>query len=104
MAELGAAELMRMQNGFSDQQKMMFMSQYNSEKKDRTTALVLSVILGYLGVDRFYLGDNGLGVGKLLTLGGCGIWTIIDWFNIQSRADEVNRQKAQEIVLAIKSS
>lgn len=38
----------------------------------------LSVLLGSLGVDRFYLGYTGLGVVKLITCGGCGIWTLID--------------------------
>ena len=46
--------------------------------KDWTTLLILSVLLGGLGVDRFYAGHIGLGVLKLLTIGGCGIWALID--------------------------
>ena len=46
--------------------------------KDWTTLLILSILLGGLGVDRFYAGHIGLGVLKLLTLGACGIWALID--------------------------
>lgn len=58
--------------------------------KSPMTALLLSIFCGSLGVDRFYLGDTGLGIGKLLTAGGCGIWAIIDWFKIQDATRQKN--------------
>ena len=48
------------------------------EPKSWMVALLLSIFAGGLGIDRFYLGYMGLGVAKLLTCGGCGIWSIID--------------------------
>jgi len=50
----------------------------NVSDKEWMVALLLSLFLGTLGIDRFYLGYTVLGVVKLLTLGGCGIWALID--------------------------
>lgn len=58
--------------------------------KDPIISLVLSLMVGSLGVDRFYIGDTGLGIGKLITCGGLGIWTIIDWFLIMQATREKN--------------
>lgn len=54
--------------------------------KDWTTVLLLSVFIGSLGVDRFYLGHIGLGIAKLVTCGGLGIWHIIDAILIGTRS------------------
>lgn len=55
------------------------------ELKDPVVILIISIFLGGLGIDRFMIGDIGLGVLKLLTFGVFGIFTIIDWFLISGR-------------------
>jgi len=63
--------------------------------KDPTTALIISILIGHLGIDRFYIGDTGLGIAKLLTCGGLGIWTIVDWFLIMGATREKNMEAFQ---------
>ena len=59
--------------------------------KSPTTALILSIFLGTLGVDRFYIGHIGLGVAKLLLAWlTFGIWTIVDWFLIINATKKAN--------------
>jgi TM2 domain-containing membrane protein YozV len=48
------------------------------EGKDWLTTLLLCIFLGGLGIHRFYTGHTAIGVVQLLTLGGCGIWALID--------------------------
>ena len=60
------------------------------ELKDPTVLLIVSIVVGSLGVDRFMLGETGMGVLKLLTGGVCGILTIIDWFTISKKVRELN--------------
>ena len=52
------------------------------EGKDWLTALLLCFFLGVFGVHRFYTGHTAIGVVQLLTLGGCGIWALIDFIII----------------------
>jgi TM2 domain-containing membrane protein YozV len=56
--------------------------QGNEVSSDWLTLFLLSIFLGELGVDRFYVGKIGTGILKLITLGGCGVWWLIDWIMI----------------------
>lgn len=72
----------------ADESKLSLAS--SVEFKDPTTILLVSIFIGGLGIDRFMLGDTGMGILKLLTGGVCGILTIVDWFTCQKRARELN--------------
>lgn len=61
--------------------------------KDPTLLLVLSILVGHFGVDRFLLDQTGIGVAKLLTCGGFGIWTLVDWFLIMGLTRDYNFNK-----------
>lgn len=71
-----------------DEEKFAMIS--TIELKNPTTLLLFSLFLGGLGVDRFMLGDTGIGILKLLTAGCCGVLTMIDWFTISNKTRELN--------------
>ena len=50
--------------------------------KSKITVALLCFFLGFLGIHRFYFGKTGTGIVQLLTLGGIGIWTLIDFIMI----------------------
>lgn len=68
------------------------------ELKDPTTLLLVSIFLGTFGIDRFMLGDTGMGILKLLTAGCCGVLTIIDWFTISKKTKEANFNKVMSLL------
>ena|ERR1035437_6214500 len=65
---------------------------------DPNIMLLISIFLGTLGIDRFMLGDIGMGILKLLTGGVCGIMTIIDWFTISKRTKELNFNRIMTLI------
>jgi TM2 domain-containing membrane protein YozV len=54
------------------------MSAMEISDKSRLVALLFCILLGFLGVHRFYVGKIGTGILMLVTLGGLGIWQLID--------------------------
>lgn len=66
--------------------------------KNPMTIMIVSIILGCFGVDRFMCGDIGIGVLKLLTLGGFGIWWIIDIFIVPKKVKEDNFNKFMTLI------
>jgi len=76
--------------------KLLLLS--SADFKNPTTMLIISLLVGGLGVDRFMLGETGMGVLKLLT-GGCfGILTIIDWCTIMNKTREKNMETFEQII------
>lgn len=71
------------------------------ELKDPTVSLIISLLIGGLGIDRFMIGDTTMGIVKLLTAGGCGVLTIIDWFTIMGKTRSKNYEKFMAAASAI---
>lgn len=65
--------------------------------KDPTLALLLSFFFGTFAIDRFYIGNIIIGILKLITVGGFGIWTIVDWFFIS----KITRQQNYELLMSL---
>ncbi len=71
---------------------------FTVELKSPTTLLIVSLFAGSLGIDRFMMKDVGMGVLKLLTLGVCGVLTIVDWCTVMIRVREQNFNKIMQIL------
>lgn len=65
---------------------------------DPLISLIVSLVGGYLGIDRFIIGDVALGLLKLITCGGMGVWTVIDWFLIMGATRDKNMKKLHMVI------
>lgn len=85
-------------NDFSEQEKEQFLTFYQSKRRDQQNLTILTIVgfFGIAGLQRFVTDDVGMGVLYLLTLGFCGIGTIIDLINIRRIATDFNNKKAME--------
>jgi len=103
MPYLEGEELMYIQGllqDFDDAKVQQFASVYSSRRKDPTTILILTILglLGIAGVQRFILGQIGMGILYFLTGGLCLIGTIIDLVNHKKLTFEFNSKEAQQVV------
>jgi hypothetical protein len=77
---------------------LMAESDYRSVRKDPRVAYALWCVVGIFGGHRFYLGDTGRSIAMLFTLGGLGLWTLLDVFFVGRRVHAVNRSRRSAIM------
>ena len=66
-----------------------------NEWRRQLTILILCFLAGYFGVDRFYKGEVGWGIVKLITLGGAGVWYLVDLAIAAYDFGKIDRQRGQ---------
>jgi len=95
-------ELLSIAKSVPDGGKDNFIGRYASQAKNPAMIFGLSAYLGWFGVDRFFLGQALLGILKLITFGGFGIWYFIDLFLTAGIARDQNVELAREISSSIR--
>ena len=73
-------------------------AEFDSVRKDPRVAYALWAVLGIIGGHRFYLGDTGRSIAMLFTLGGLGVWTLLDVFFVGRRVRAVNRSRRTAVM------
>lgn len=79
-------------------QLQLLQTELMSRQKSAGVAWLLLIFAGSLGAHRFYLGRTGSAIAMLLTLGGFGLWTLVDLFLLSGMIKETNEQIEAEIV------
>ncbi|MDZ4204879.1 MAG: TM2 domain-containing protein [Bacteroidales bacterium] len=104
---LQAEELMFIQSitkDMTETQQQHFITLYQNKRKDQQTLMIMTLVgfVGIAGIQRFVVGEPGMGILFLLTVGFCGIGTIIDLVNIKSIALNFNQKQAIEAANMVK--
>jgi len=107
LPELSGEELVYIQNlidGYDDDRARSFATAYRAQRKDPTVILILVLLgfAGFAGIHRFILGNVGMGILYLFTVGLCWIGTIVDLVNYQKLAFEANQKAALTIAATLK--
>ena len=100
MGKIGILEMSLMQQGMTEEQKFLFQKQLDLRMKSKGVTFALALFLP--GIDRMYLGEIGIGVLKILSFSGLGVWGFIDLFTAFGRTDGYNSRLAMEIAQIIK--
>lgn len=85
------------------EQLQMVESEVERRKKDKLIMYLLWFFTGGIGGHRYYLGDIGYAIGMTLTLGGLGLWTLIDVFLIGKRLEVKTAQLEREVIEKVKA-
>ena len=80
-----------------DDSKSAYLMSLNLQKP--TIMLIIAIVLGW---ERFFLDDIGMGILKVVTCYGCGIWWLVDIFSAQSRTYEYNYRKFNQTLMLCK--
>lgn len=107
MPGLQPDELMFIQNltkDMNENQQQQFFALYQGKRKDQQTLTLLTALgfLGVAGIQRFVIGDTGMGIAYILTGGFCCIGTIIDLVNIKQMTSDFNQKQALETASMVK--
>ena len=97
-------QIVEMASSLSDRDRHKFMDIIHKETLNPVALFGWNMWLGFFGIDRFIVGDILAGVLKLLTLGGLGIWQIVDCFLIGNRTRHVNMEKINDIYAFVKET
>ena len=88
----------------NDTQRQQFFAFYKGRRKDQQVLMILALIgfFGFAGIHRFVTGDIAMGIIFFITMGFCGIGTIVDLINIKKITSDFNQKEAVETANLVK--